>query len=506
MRATYAVFLCFCCAVTAAESGDAAKRWWAHVQVLAADNMEGRETGSEGYRRAARYVVEQFERAGLKPAGANGYYQTVPLRALRADKSAVTLVSGDVLIFLRMNRQITITPRLGLPAEVKAGLVFAGYAANETDLDGLDVKGNIVVVFGGTPPGSASTPRADSAAVRVRILAKAGAAGVLSIDNPRAIEPPKWPVAYAKTVSIEGGTRAPSAEPFLTMRLNPVDADQLLKRAGHSLAEILELWAAGKPLPHFALSDRLIVTPQVEEEKLSSDNIVAVLPGSDPTLANEYVVVSAHLDGYGIGEPVNGDRIYNGAMDDASSVANLIELAADLHRSGKRFKRSLLFAVFTGEEKGLLGSNYFVSHPTVPKERLAADINLDYLRPIFPLKILTTLGLEESTLGDSVRKVAAGMAIKIQTDDEPERGLYRRSDQFNFIRNGVPGVAFIFGYEKGSREEATYRKWYADRYHRPSDDVNQPVDFAAAAKFQEFFGKLVEAVAEAPDRPKFLLH
>ncbi|HYL78020.1 MAG TPA: M28 family peptidase [Bryobacteraceae bacterium] len=492
--------------LAAAESSDASKRWWTHVQVLAADNMEGRDTGSEGYRRAARYVVEQFERAGLKPAGANGYYQSVPLRALHADKSVVELLTGDVRKPLRMNQQITLTPRFGLAPEIKAGLVFAGYAASEADLDGLDLKSKIVIIFSGTPPGSANTPRADSAAQRVRMLAKAGAAGVLSIDNPRAIEPPKWPVAYAKTVAIEGAARAPSAEPFLTMRLNPVDADQLLKRAGHSLAEILELWAAAKPLPHFALPDTLFVTPHVEEEKLTSDNIVAVLPGSDPALSNEYVVVSAHLDGYGIGEPVNGDRIYNGAMDDAACVANLIELAADLHRLGKRFKRSLLFAVFTGEEKGLLGSNYFIAHPTVPKERLAADINLDYLRPIFPLKILTTLGLDESTLGDSVRKVAAGMGIKIQNDDEPERGLFRRSDQFNFIRNGVPGVAFIFGYEKGSREEATYRKWYADRYHRPSDDVNQPVDFAAAAKFQDFFSKLVEAVAEAPDRPKFLLH
>ncbi|HEV2690970.1 MAG TPA: M28 family peptidase [Bryobacteraceae bacterium] len=481
-------------ALVAAESNDAAKRWWAHVQVIAADNMEGRDTGSEGYRRAARYVVEQFERGGLKPAGVSGYYQPVPLRALRADKSTIVLMSGDKSQDLRMNHQITMTPRLGLPSQIQAAMVFAGSAVSEADLAGLEAKGKIVVVFGGT----------QTAAERARLLAQAGSAGVLTIDNPRAIEPPKWPAAYAKAVSIESGERAAaSGASFLTMRLNPVDADRILQGGGHTFAEILQLASAGKPLPHFQLPGRLSITPQVEEEKLSSDNIVAVLPGSDPALANEYVVVSAHLDGYGIGEPVNGDRIYNGAMDDAACVANLIELAGDLHRSGMKLRRSVLFVVFTGEEKGLLGSNYFVAHPTVAKERLAADINLDYLRPIFPLKILTTLGLEESTLGDAVRKVAGPMGIRIQADDEPERGLFRRSDQFNFIRNGVPGVAFIFGYEKGSAEEATYRKWYAERYHRPSDDVNQPVDMAAAGRFHQFFSKLVEEVANAGDRPKW---
>lgn len=214
------------------------------------------------------------------------------------------------------------------------------------------------------------------------------------------------------------------------------------------------------------------------------------------------MVVSAHLDGYGFGEPIAGDRIYNGAMDDAACVSNLIEFAADLHRSGRKLRRSVLFGVWTGEEKGLLGSNYFVSHPTVAKDKLVADINLDYIRPIFPLKILTTLGLEESTLGDMARQAAAPLGIRIQPDNEPERGLYRRSDQYNFIRNGIPGIAFIFGYENGSPEEAIYRKWYADRYHHPSDDLKQPVDFEAAVRFQRFFNALAELVANAPERPR----
>jgi len=241
----------------------------------------------------------------------------------------------------------------------------------------------------------------------------------------------------------------------------------------------------------------------VESGELTSDNIAAVLPGSDPALADQYLVLSAHLDGYGIGEPWNGDRIYNGAFDDAAYVATLIDLAEKLHASGKKLKRSLLFLVVTGEEKGLLGSRYFAAHPTIPKAKLAADINLDQLRPIFPLKILTTLALDESSLGETVKGVAEPMGIRIQADPEPERRLLTRSDHYSFMQIGVPSVGFVFGYEKGSPEETVYRHWYAERYHSPADDISQPWDPAAAAKFNDFFGRLVEAVCNAPERPKW---
>lgn len=497
--------LCLCCGLVAATKPNrTARRWWAHVQILASDSMEGRDTGSEGYRRAARYVVQQFERAGLKPAGRSGYYQSVPIRALRMkpEQSSISLVREGAATPLRINHQIAVTPRAGLPESVDAPMIFVGYG---NDLAGLDLAGKIVVYFNATPAGISSEARTRATAERTKALAGSAAAGVMAIDNPRAIEPPRWPVAYATAMSIDSGERNPRAGPALSMRFNPVYADEsLLRGSGHSVAEFLDLTAAGKQLPRFTLPVSLRAQIQVDSEKLASDNIVAVLPGSDAALSNEYVVVSAHLDAYGIGEPVNGDRIYNGAFDDAACVANLIELASDLHRSGKRLRRSLLFAVFTGEEKGLLGSNYFVAHPTVAKERMVTDINLDYIRPLFPLKILTTLGLEESTLGEAARKVAEPLGIRIQTDDEPERGLFRRSDQYNFIRNGIPGIAFIFGYEKGSPEEAIYRKWYADRYHRPSDDLKQPVDMGAAAKFNQFFQTLVEVVANADQRPRVL--
>ena len=213
------------------------------------------------------------------------------------------------------------------------------------------------------------------------------------------------------------------------------------------------------------------------------------------------MVVSAHLDGYGIGSPWGDDNIYNGAFDDAAYVATLIDMAERLHESGKKLKRSILFCVVTGEEKGLLGSKYFTAHPTVPKEQMVADINLDQLRPIFPLHMLTMLAIDESTLGDTVKSVAASMDIKIQPDPEPGRNLLRRSDHYSFMQIGVPSTGFIFGYVPGTPDEAAYREWYAKRYHTPLDDLNQPWVPDAAAKFNDFFNKLVETLANTDERP-----
>jgi Zn-dependent M28 family amino/carboxypeptidase len=190
-------------------------------------------------------------------------------------------------------------------------------------------------------------------------------------------------------------------------------------------------------------------------------------------------------------------------MDDAAYVATLLDLAAQWKSSPIKLRRSILFAVVTGEEKGLLGSQYYVAHPTVLKDSMVADINLDQLRPLFPLKLLTMLALDDSTLGDTARGVAESMGIRIQPDPEPDRNLLRRSDHINFIRIGVPSTGFIFGYQPGSPEEVIYRRWYADRYHSPSDDLKQPWDPEAAAKFNDFFRRLVETVANADERPQW---
>lgn len=477
----------------ATEPNDATRRWWSHVTALANDGMEGRDTGSAGYQRAARYVAGEFERAGLKPAGENGYYQSVPLHVvrLRAAHSTAVLTRKSGVYKFRWLREITMAVTPGLPEQIAGGLVFAGSDAQPPA--GLHLEGRLLVRLG--------APVGTPAANRPLSPLPAGMLGTLSIDNLDGPERRRWPAAYAVNMAL-AGTPAPQ-NPRPALFLNPENADEVFRGSGHTYAELKKLYDTAQPLPWFEIPAALKVALKFDMTDVSSDNILAVLAGSDPALANEYVVVSAHLDGYGFGSPIHGDGLYNGAFDDAAYVATLIDLAQQWKESGTKPRRSVLFAVVTGEEKGLLGSRYFVAHPTVPKESMVANINLDQLRPLFPLRTLTMLALDDSTLGDTARAVAEPLGIRIQADPEPDRNLLRRSDHFNFMQSGVPATGFVFGFEKGSREEAIYREWYSVRYHSPADDLKQPWDPTAAAKFNEFFAHLVEALANADQRPQW---
>lgn len=481
------LFFCVSIAILAVELPQSIRQWWTYTQALSNDSMEGRDTGSEGYRRAAAYVVSKFQEAGLQPAGSSGYYQAVPLHEVRfiSKDSTIRLVRPDGVQNLEWFRDITVPAALDMPKSVSGKLVFVG-----DDTQNIDINGKIVVRL-----------RRPMSSGRQQLSGQLeGVAGSVTIDSTAGPEPPRWPVQYSVTMRLQDDP-LPKAGKQVGFRCNPASAEKLFAGSGHSYQELKSLADAGKPLPSFDIPATLDANMHFETRDLSSDNIIATLRGSDPELSKQYIVVSAHLDGYGFGEPWNGDRIYNGTFDDAAYVATLMDLADKLHHSGTHLRRSLLFCVFTGEEKGLLGSKYFTSHLTVPREQLAADINLDQLRPIFPLKILTTLAINDSSLGNSARQVANEMGIQLQPDPEPERNLLRRSDHWSFIQIGVPALGFIFGYEKGSPEEAVYRRWYAERYHSPADDLNQPWDPAAAAKFNDFFDHLVNTLANDSQPP-----
>jgi hypothetical protein len=352
---------------------------------------------------------------------------------------------------------------------------------------------NSVVNTHGAPASYASVTGPLTAAVRA-----AGAAGMLTIADPGfTVEPPRWPYAYARTVTLASDPR--KIDPFVRMTLNADSLGKLLAGSGRNAAALIAAGSAGRPLPSFAVPMHLRADLTIRERDIASPNVIAFLPGSDPKLANQVIVLSAHLDGYGYGEPVNGDRIYNGTLDDAAYVALLIRLAERRH--GQPFRRPILFLAVTGEEKGLLGSRWFVQHMTIPKSRIAADINLDQLRPIFPLELLTVHALDDTTLGGDARVVAHGLGFEVRRDPEPERNLLRRSDQWPFMQAGIPATAFVFGYRPGSRSEQIYRQWYRTGYHKPQDDLKQPMDFKAAADFNRFFYKLVERVADQPTKP-----
>jgi Zn-dependent M28 family amino/carboxypeptidase len=240
-----------------------------------------------------------------------------------------------------------------------------------------------------------------------------------------------------------------------------------------------------------------------KNEQVESPNIVGVLPGSDPRLKNQYVIYSAHLDHVGVGEAINGDKIYNGAMDNASGIASMLEIAAALQEAHVKLKRTILFVAVCAEEKGLLGSRYFAAKPTVPSNAMVADLNTDMFLPIFPLNYLVVFGAEESTLGDDIRTVAAPLDVKIIPDRQPDRNIFIRSDQYNFIRAGVPSIMPAFGAMPDSPQEKQQAEWLKTRYHAPSDDTQQPVDLAAAAKFDKLMLALIERVADANGRPQW---
>jgi hypothetical protein len=458
--------------------------WWAITAQLSNDAMDGRDTGSAAYERAARLVASKFAAAGLRPAGENGgWFQRVPMHEISI--TGATFRAGDqALSFLH---DVTVAPALGMPGSVDTALVFAGYCAKGS-LN--DVRGKIVICHG--------THRAEwpSASERETAVRAAGAAGMLTIADPGfTVEPPRWPYAYARTVTLATDPAKPDA--FLKMTLNAAALSKLLAGSGRDAPALIAAGSAGQSLPTFNLPNRFTAKLTVSQRDISSDNIVALLPGSDPALASQTIVLTAHLDGYGRGEPVKGDRIYNGTLDDAAYVALLVRLA----EHGRSYRRPVLILVVTGEEKGLLGSKWFVAHPTVPLSHIAADVNLDQLRPIFPLELLTVHAINDTSLGDDVRTVANSLGIAVQRDPEPERNLLSRSDNWPFMQAGIPATGFVFGYRPGSRSEQIYRQWYRTGYHKPQDDLNQPMDWKAAADFNHFFYKLVERVADKAEVP-----
>ncbi|HYM34089.1 MAG TPA: M28 family peptidase, partial [Steroidobacteraceae bacterium] len=334
---------------------------------------------------------------------------------------------------------------------------------------------------------------------------RGNALGIINIDDPYfTIEPPRWPVAYARNLMLQSQRESyqKPLPPLASMRISAEVAEILFAGTGQDAAAILKLGGAKQPLPNFDIPATLRIQLSIAQRELTSNNVLAMLPGVDEDLKSECLILSAHLDGYGFGTPVNGDNLYNGTLDDAAYVALLIQLADNI-KAHKRYapKRSLLFAAFTGEEKGLLGSNWFVTHSPAPIEQIAANVNLDQLRPLFPLKILTAEALSDTTLGETTRAVGAQMQIEIRSDAEPERNLLRRADQYPFLMNHIPAISFIFGYDPNTDAERRYREWYQVRYHRPQDDLTQSMDFNAAKKFNAFFYNLVDAIANAQTRP-----
>lgn len=489
-----------------------AEKWWSHVAFLAGDAMKGRDTGSPEHRQAAEYVAGQFKRAGLQPGGTNGYFQPVPFRSRRINEpqSSFSLVRAGKTEPVALGDEATFSMRIEPAPVVEAPLVFAGYGlqvpeSKHDDLAGLDLKGKIVVLLTGAPANIPGPLAAHYQNTRWEYLKKTGAIGTIAIANPKGQDIP-WDRSklsrFMPSVAIADSRLDETLGQQVAISFNADRAEKLFTGSGRSFKEILALSNEGKVLPRFALPASARIKVAINATTLESDNVIGILPGTDPVLKHEYVAISAHLDHVGVGEPIHGDAIYNGAMDNASGIATLLETAAAA-AAGGGYKRSLAFVAVTAEEKGLLGSRYFANRIPMKGGAVVANLNTDMFLPLFPLKSLVVQGLEESDLANDLKKVARPLAIEVLSDPEPERNAFVRSDQYSFIKTGVPALSLKVGFTRDSAEHQLVRRWRTERYHAPSDDLNQPIDRQSAEDFGKVYLAVVAEVANRPTRPKW---
>ncbi len=500
-------------AASPAQDPEAAAEWWAHVSYLSGDDMRGRETGSPEHRKAANYVADQLTRAGVQPAGTNGFLQPVTFRSRKIDEanSSLTIVRRGKETPLVLGEDAGFSMRIDPAPSVEAPLVFAGHGLvipemEHDDFAGLDVQGKVVVYLAGSPrnvPGALSA-HYQSAAVRWATLKRLGAIGTIGVANPKSMDVP-WerssPNRLNAAMALADASLDDAAGQQVSVTYNPARAERLFEGSGHTFAEVVKIADEGKALPHFPLPISIRARVAVDSQIVESQNVAGIVRGSDPELADEFVVLTAHLDHVGLGAEIDGDGIYNGTMDNASGIATLLEAAEAI--ADAKPKRSVVFVAVTAEEKGLLGSRYYALNPTVPRDGIVANINMDMFLPLFPLKMLMVLGLDESDLGDDVRAAATAMNVAVQADPEPQRNRFTRSDQYSFIREGVPSLALKVGYEEGSPEARIAADWTRERYHAPSDDLDQPMDRGAAADFTRLIGDLCVRVANRDGRPQW---
>jgi Zn-dependent M28 family amino/carboxypeptidase len=489
-----------------------ADQWFAHVKFLASDELEGRGAGTPGHRKAAEYVAAQFKAAGLRPLFGNSYFQPVGLRSRRVlrDGTSVTLLpASGAPNTLVIGEDYGLAASIDLSPSIEAQLVFVGYGnylpeAKLNDTAGVDLKGKIAVYIDGAPNGTKPAERAHASASinRYAALAQAGAAGFIRITDPENEEFP-----WERTVGTYFEPAMNLTEPGLDasrilrfgMTISPAKAALLFEGSQRKYTDLMRLVELDKPLPHFELPLRLRAAVRSETQDFVSHNVAGYTPATEPVLSREYALITAHLDHLGLGTPVKGDAIYNGAMDNASGVATILEIAKAI--GAKPTRRNVIFAAVTAEEEGLLGSQFLATHTNLPRGAIISNLNIDMFLPLYPLQSLFVYGVGESGLRSNVDRIAKRFNIKIDDDPTPKRVLFVRGDQYSFTRAGIPSIFLDFGYKKGSSEAKLQEKWMAERYHQPSDDINQPLDMNAAARFNEIASELARELGDSGERP-----
>jgi hypothetical protein len=493
----------------------------ADMRFLADDALEGRGTATRGHELAAKYMATRFEGMGLLPAGDNNtYFQSVPVRSLRTDvnKSSFTITRNGTPLALTAHVDFIIEPDPVAPdVSVDAPVVFAAFGVTAPeqhydDYKSLDVKGKIVAVVLSAPNFPSSIKAHYSALeVKAKIAVEHGAVGIIAIDDP--ISEGIYPFAKFvrdlvnpefRWLDKEGHPNDYFPQIKAGVYLSLDATRQLFEGSGHSADEIFKGAKDGK-LAAFPLPVTAKIHVVTESKDLHSPNVVAKLEGSDPVLKNEYLVYTAHLDHLGIGTPIDGDAIYNGALDNASGSATILEMAQAFAHMNPRPRRSILFVSVTGEEAGELGSEYFAHYPTVAKHSIVANINVDQVFLLYPLEDIIAFGAEHTSLESVIQRAAKKMGLVESPDPMPEQVVFIRSDQYSFVKQGIPAVMPSPGFKSPDGSKKAWdiaMKWMDDTYHSPQDDMNQPnLDFEAAAKFARFTFLCGYYVTQDPQRP-----
>ena len=491
----------------------------AHVAFLADDAREGRMAGEPGYEEAARYVADQFADLGLVPGGEDGWFQQVPLISNRIDEESTTLIAhrdGEDTA-LQYKEHFTMSgDKVREENNVRAEVVYVGFGVHApelgySDYDGIDVDGKIVAIFGNAPATFPHNERAyhSSGRTKAKLAVERGAVGTLVLMSKRMEEYYPW-----ERVKREAGTRPGMAWVTLTGEaadyypellggaMISVDvARDLFAGTPITFDEAREATEASRPAST-PLGFEVTLARKTRHEVITSPNVVGIVRGTDPVLADEYVVYSAHLDHNGIGAAVNGDTIYNGAYDNAMGTSLLIETARVFAASPPR--RSVLFIAVTAEERGLLGSDYFAHYPTVPTASMVANVNLDMPLFLYPVADIIAFGSEHSSLEATVEAAIEAEGFELTPDPMPEENIFRRSDQYSFVRKGVPATFLVPGYTSMDPDidgEAVVKDHRKHHYHQPSDDLSRPVDWDSAVRFARANARIGYAIANDDARP-----
>ncbi len=491
----------------------------ATMAFLSDDLLEGRQPGTKGFALASHYIQTELISLGLKPGVGDSFIQRVPLvkGIVNNKESKFVLEGGGSSERLTYGPDFILTPYMGNEnSSITAPLIFAGFGISAPELGyddykGIDVKGKIVVLLDQAPETFGNNERAyfSSPAIKYQEALKQGAVGVVSLGMSRRTA---WEATVRRSAQgafkwLDKQNHPNNAFEGLKViaTISPSSAEKLFKLSGKNLDAVYVDIKRGKP-QSFSLKMTAQLSVSTKLSQIESSNLIGVIPGSDPKLKDEYIVYVAHLDHFGIGNPVKGDSIYNGAHDNASGVAILLGIAKSFQSLPVAPKRSIVIAVVTGEESGLLGSDYFVSNPTVDGA-IVANLALDMPFFFHPILDIVPYGVQHSTLSSQVAEATKTLNLKVSPDPFPEQVIFVRSDHFSFIKKGIPALFIKSGFMTIPSDTVNRAKsdvaWRSTTYHTPQDDMRQAFDFTAAITHVQVNFLIGFLIANEPSRPQW---